>query len=90
MREDRGRRQGSDARPTRPLGTAGRLGFISFSRSLCTLQGSVVRAIRRVEELLQQLIVAMRSVGDLELAEHFETASKAIRRDIIFAASLYL
>lgn len=56
----------------------------------CALQGSVVRAIRRLEELLRQLTDAMKSVGDIELADHFASAGQCVRRDIIFAASLYL
>ena len=54
------------------------------------LQGSIVRAIRRLEELLRQLAAALRVVGDLELAERFDGAIAKIKRDIVFAASLFL
>lgn len=53
-------------------------------------EGSLVRAVRRLEELLRQVGGALRSVGDSELAAAFEEARSAIRRDVIFAASLYL
>ena len=53
-------------------------------------QGSIVRAIRRLEEVLRQLAGALRAVGDLEAAQRFEAASERIKRDIVFAASLYL
>lgn len=52
--------------------------------------GSLVRAIRRLEELLRQLAAALRAVGDTDLAEKFEAAIEKIKRDVIFAASLFL
>ena len=52
--------------------------------------GSLVRAIRRLEELLRQLQDALLAVGDAELAGKFEEARTKIKRDIIFAASLFL
>jgi ATP-dependent RNA helicase DOB1 len=53
-------------------------------------EGSVIRAVRRLDELLAQLAAAARVVGDARLASAFEAASAAIRRDIVFAASLYV
>jgi ATP-dependent RNA helicase DOB1 len=53
-------------------------------------EGSIIRATRRLDELLQQLTSAARVVGDSELAAHIEAANLTIRRDIIFAASLYI
>ena len=53
-------------------------------------EGSLVRAIRRIEELLQQLIKACQVVGDHTQAEHFDQCSAHIKRDVVFAASLYL
>jgi ATP-dependent RNA helicase DOB1 len=49
-----------------------------------------VRAVRREEEVLRQLVVAVESVGEVALAEKFKTGIERIKRDIIFAASLYL
>lgn len=49
-----------------------------------------MRAIRRLEELLRQLSEALAAVGEVGLAGRCEEAGKRIRRDIIFAASLYL
>ncbi|PNH02788.1 Superkiller viralicidic activity 2-like 2, partial [Tetrabaena socialis] len=54
------------------------------------MKGSLVRAIRRLEELMRQLAEALHSVGEEALAERFEEARTRIKRDIIFAASLYL
>ncbi|KAJ3690967.1 hypothetical protein LUZ61_020131 [Rhynchospora tenuis] len=53
-------------------------------------EGSLIRAIRRLEEVLQQLITAAKSIGETELEAKFEEAVSKIKRDIVFAASLYL
>jgi ATP-dependent RNA helicase DOB1 len=54
------------------------------------VQGSLVRVVRREEELLRQLVAATRAVGEEGLAAKFEDGIARIKRDIIFAASLYL
>ncbi|KAF0888097.1 hypothetical protein E2562_010805 [Oryza meyeriana var. granulata] len=53
-------------------------------------EGSLIRAIRRLEEVLQQLILASKSVGETQLEAKLEEAVSKIKRDIVFAASLYL
>ncbi|XP_009590222.1 DExH-box ATP-dependent RNA helicase DExH9-like isoform X1 [Nicotiana tomentosiformis] len=53
-------------------------------------EGSLIRAIRRLEEVLQQLILAAQKVGDEEHEAKFKEAVAKIKRDIVFAASLYL
>lgn len=53
-------------------------------------EGSLIRAIRRLEEVLQQLIQAAKSIGETELEAKFEEAVSNIKRDIVFAASLYV
>lgn len=53
-------------------------------------EGSLIRAIRRLEEVLQQLILASKSIGETQLESKFEEAVTKIKRDIVFAASLYL
>lgn len=53
-------------------------------------EGSLVRAIRRLEELLRQLGAACEAVGEAQLAERLERTNERIKRDIVFAASLYL
>ena len=54
------------------------------------VKGSIVRSIRRLEELIRELHEAVKSVGDTHMAEKFEIAGQKIKRDVIFAASLYL
>ncbi|GBF91342.1 hypothetical protein Rsub_03662 [Raphidocelis subcapitata] len=53
-------------------------------------EGSIIRAARRLDELLTQLADAAAEVGDGRLAEQFKEAQASIRRDIVFAASLYI
>lgn len=53
-------------------------------------EGSLVRAVRRIEEVLRQLSAGVHAVGDMELEQLFEQTRERIKRDIIFAASLYL
>ncbi|PNH06706.1 Superkiller viralicidic activity 2-like 2, partial [Tetrabaena socialis] len=53
-------------------------------------EGSLVRATRRLDELLGQLGNAAAAVGDHELAAKIRAAAETIRRDIMFAASLYI
>ncbi|CAH8302679.1 unnamed protein product [Eruca vesicaria subsp. sativa] len=53
-------------------------------------EGSLIRAIRRMEEVLQQLIVAAKSIGETQLEAKLEESVSKIKRDIVFAASLYL
>ena len=53
-------------------------------------EGSIIRATRRLDELMQELAHAAKVVGDVELASHIEESNKTIRRDIMFAASLYI
>ena len=52
--------------------------------------GSIIRALRRLEELLREMIGAAKSIGNTELEQKFETARNQLKRDIVFAASLYL
>lgn len=46
--------------------------------------------MRRLEELLRQMVQAAKSIGNTELENKFSEGIKLIKRDIIFAASLYL
>eukprot|EP01052_Picozoa_sp_SAG31_P021822 SAG31_NODE_1706_length_7491_cov_1.948593_7_plen_126_part_00 len=53
-------------------------------------EGSIIRAMRRLEELLRQLMNAANAIGNTELETKFNTGITKIKRDIIFSASLYL
>ena len=53
-------------------------------------EGSLIRAIRRLEEVLQQLILAAKSEKQSSSQNSKMHAVSKIKRDIVFAASLYL
>jgi ATP-dependent RNA helicase DOB1 len=61
---------------------------------VCTMtkefEGSIIRVIRRLEELTRQLGDASKAIGDEALQAKFKEASTKMRRNIVFAASLYL
>ena len=49
-----------------------------------------MRILRRLEELLKELIEAAKAIGNTDLETKFSDGSSKIKRDIVFAASLYL
>ncbi len=53
-------------------------------------EGSIIRATRRLDELVNELAAAASVIGDVGLEEKFRAAAATIRRDIMFAASLYI
>ncbi|RKP03550.1 hypothetical protein CXG81DRAFT_9419 [Caulochytrium protostelioides] len=53
-------------------------------------EGSIIRAMRRIEELLRQMGTAAKSIGNDALEAKFADGSVKLKRDIVFAASLYL
>ena len=52
-------------------------------------EGIIVRCIQRLDEVLRDVRNAARIIGDPILYQKMEEASTAIKRDIVFAASLY-
>ena len=46
--------------------------------------------MRRLEEILRQFVQAAKNIGDSTLEEKFNEAIRLLKRDIVFAASLYL
>ncbi|ONK56818.1 uncharacterized protein A4U43_C10F13320 [Asparagus officinalis] len=64
--------------------------FFEIMEMTQVFEGSLIRAIRRMEEVLQQLILVAKSIGETQLEAKFEEAVAKIKRDIVFAASLYL
>lgn len=49
----------------------------------------IVRCIQRLEETCRDVRNAARVIGDPVLFQKMQEASKLIKRDIVFAASLY-
>jgi ATP-dependent RNA helicase DOB1 len=53
-------------------------------------EGTIIRAFRRLDELISQLIDASKKIGNADLKEKFEDAQRTLKRGIVFTASLYL
>uniref|UniRef100_A0A0G4HZ21 Helicase C-terminal domain-containing protein n=1 Tax=Chromera velia CCMP2878 TaxID=1169474 RepID=A0A0G4HZ21_9ALVE len=53
-------------------------------------EGSVIRTLRRLEELMRQLAAASRGIGNEQLEQKFLAGIALLKRGIVFAASLYL
>ena len=53
-------------------------------------EGSIIRSMKRLDELLNQAAKAANVMGDKTLEEKFKSASGLIKRGIVFSASLYL
>jgi antiviral helicase SKI2 len=63
-------------------------------KNICDLtdaqEGSIVRCITRLDELCREVRNCARVVGNPTLYRKLEAASTAIKRDIVFASSLYV
>nr|BAM18545.1 helicase [Papilio xuthus] len=64
--------------------------FLDICKMTDVFEGSIIRCIRRLEEVLRQLCQAAKSIGNTDLEEKFSSAITMLKRDIIFAASLYM
>uniref|UniRef100_A0A1Z5KUJ9 Superkiller viralicidic activity 2-like 2 n=1 Tax=Ornithodoros moubata TaxID=6938 RepID=A0A1Z5KUJ9_ORNMO len=64
--------------------------FAQVCRMTDVFEGSIIRCMRRLEELLRQMVQASKCIGNTELENKFSESIKLIKRDIVFAASLYL
>jgi antiviral helicase SKI2 len=52
-------------------------------------EGLIVRCIQRLDEVLKDICSAARMIGNPLLYQKMEETSSLIKRDIVFAASLY-
>jgi len=61
---------------------------------ICTMtsmyEGSIIRCMRRLDELMRQLVAAAKSIGNAELEEKFKVGGSKLKRGVPFQASLYL
>ena len=53
-------------------------------------EGSIIRGMRRLEELMREMTKAAKAIGNADLEQKFNKGIEQIKRDIVFAASLYL
>lgn len=64
--------------------------FAQLCKMTDAFEGSIIRCMRRLEELLRQMCQSAKVIGNTDLENKFSEAIKLIKRDIVFAASLYL
>lgn len=64
--------------------------FYWYPKEIVLYLGSIIRCMRRLEEILRQLCQAAKNIGNTDLENKFSEGIKVIKRDIVFAASLYL
>ena len=63
--------------------------FVEVCKMCDWYEGSIVRTMHRLEELLRQLMDAAKLVGNDDLEARCAEARKLLIRDVVFAASLY-
>lgn len=64
--------------------------FVEICKITDIYEGSIIRGIKRLHEMLKQLSECAKSIGNKELMEKFDEAGKKLYRGIVFTASLYL
>ena len=64
--------------------------FAKICKMTEVYEGSIIRCMRRLEELLRQMSQAAKSIGNVELEGKFNDGIAKLKRDIVFANSLYL
>jgi len=64
--------------------------FVDVQKLTGSFEGTTIRTLRRLEELVRQITSAAKAIGDHELEAKFEEGSKLLKRDIVFCNSLYL
>ena len=64
--------------------------FSDICKITDVLEGTIVRCILRLDETIKDVRNASRVIGDAKLYQSMVEASELIKRDIVFAASLYV
>lgn len=64
--------------------------FLNVCKMTDIFEGSIIRCMRRLEELLRQMCQAAKTIGNTDLENKFSEGIRLLKRDIVFAASLYL
>ena len=63
--------------------------YLFFEINSKSILGMIVRCIQRLNETCRDVCNAARVIGDPKLQKKMKEASMLIKRDIVFAASLY-
>lgn len=66
------------------------MAFKNIMQMTDALEGSIVRCMTRLDELCREVRDAARVIGNGTLYRKMEEASLQLKRDIVFAASLYV
>lgn len=64
--------------------------FTQICKMTDVYEGSLIRTFKRLEEMIRQMVVAAKTIGNVELEEKMEKAAELVHRDIVSAGSLYL
>lgn len=64
--------------------------FTQICKMTDVYEGSLIRMFKRLEEMLRQMVVAAKTIGNVALEEKMEKATELVHRDIVSAGSLYL
>lgn len=64
--------------------------FVEVQKLTNTFEGTTIRTLRRLEELVRQISTAASAIGNHELETKFTQGSELVKRDIVFCSSLYL
>ena len=64
--------------------------FADLCKMTNIYEGSIIRCMRRLHELLSQLTLASKSIGNTTLERKFREGKELLKKDIVFAGSLYI
>lgn len=64
--------------------------FADITSLTDVMEGSIVRSVVRLDQACREVMDAARVMGDTGLFRKMQAASAAIKRDVVFAASLYV
>ena len=64
--------------------------FVDICKLTAVFEGAVIRCMRRLEEVLRQLMQASKAIGNAPLEQKFAAAITLIKRNIVFSPSLYI
>jgi len=64
--------------------------FGEITKMTSVYEGSIIRVLKRLDELLSELLICSKLIGNDKLTQTFVDCKKKIKRDIVFSASLYL
>ncbi|KAI5168242.1 ATP-dependent RNA helicase DOB1 [Nematocida sp. AWRm78] len=64
--------------------------FAEICETTEVFEGSIIRCFRRLEEVLKEMSRASKVIGNVEMENKFSAAISLVKRDIVFANSLYL